>query len=470
MMPVGRLARVVAANTVRSPRDFLLSAFGIVIGIAAFVFFLGLSVGVRNVVLGKIFPIDQVEVVAPRASFLGQDLSKRLDDDIVQQVRDRSEVEWAVPRMTMVFPAAGNGWFNGQEIKFEVGGFADGIDSSFVKGEAYEEIFHDWESPEYKAQQKPCGPAPEFACEPEGRYWCDKTDMKCHHRVPVIISPTLLELYNGQFAKSHNLPQIGAFEEFVKERGGMGKLRFYMALGDTMVVGSNKDIPAEKRLKAQGMLVGVSDKAMSIGMTMPIEYLKRWNLHFAGEEAATSYSSINVKLHDPDDIAPFVAWLQSDEIDLRIEDSMGERFGTAIFVVTSLFVLISFIIVTISAINIAHNFFMQVSERRREIGVLRAVGATQTDVRLIILGESALIGVIGGVLGVGVAVLASIGVDWASGELLPAFPFKPDTYFDFEAWILAGGLLFSIMFCVLGGYLPARRASRMEPAQALAQK
>lgn len=467
-MPPARLARIIVANTMRSPRHFTLSAFGIVIGIAAFVFFLSLSVGVRNVVLGKIFPIDQVEVVAPRMSLLGKDMSKRLTEDIVQEIRARPEVRAAVPRMSMVFPASGWGRFEGQEIKFEVGGFADGIDRSFMEGEDYYEIFKDWESEEEKAKQVPCGPEPKFACEPEGMYWCDKTDMKCHHRIPVVISPTLLELYNGQFATSHNLPQIGAFEQFVVQRGGLGQLRFYMNLGDTMVVGTNENIPEEKRFKAQGVLVGISEKAMNIGMTMPIEYMRRWNLHFKGEEAANSYSSIVVTLKDPDQIAPFVTWLQED-LDLRIEDSMGERFGTAIFVVTSLFVLISFIIVSISAINIAHNFFMQVSDRRREIGVLRAVGATQIDVRLIILGEAALIGIIGGVLGVAVAVAAAAGVDFASARLLPAFPFKPDTYFDFEAWIIGAGLLFSILFSVGGGFLPARRAAFMEPAQALAQ-
>jgi len=52
MIPPAKLARVVAANTLRSPRHFVLSAFVIVIGIASFVFFLGLSMGVQNVNLG----------------------------------------------------------------------------------------------------------------------------------------------------------------------------------------------------------------------------------------------------------------------------------------------------------------------------------------------------------------------------------------------------------------------------------
>lgn len=468
-MQLGNLARIVGRNTVRSPKHFVLSAFGIVIGIASFVFFLGLSMGVRNVVLGEIFPLDQVEVVAPRATFFGQDMRKRIDDAVVDEIRARPEVAAAVPRMSLAFPATGKAWFEGRVINFEVGGFADGIEPSFVAGESFAPLFQDFESGAHAAAQQPCGPAPEYACADPALYYCDRRDRRCHHRVPVLISPTLLELYNSQFAKSHGLPMIGELEQFIVARGGLGKMRFYIGLGDTMVAGSNIHIDAARQREVQGVLIGISPKAMPIGMTVPIEYVRRWNREFVDEEAASSYSSVVVTLASKDGVAPFAAWLQS-ELDLRLEDSMGERFATAIFIVTTLFVLISFIIVTISAINIAHNFFMQVSERRREMGVLRAVGATRADIRLMVLGEAALIGVLGGVLGIALATGAGWAVDAASRAWLPAFPFKPETYFDFQGWILGGGLGFSILFCVLGGLLPARKAARMPPAQALAQQ
>ena len=69
-MPAGNLMKMVAANTLRSRRHFVLSAFGIVIGIATFVVFLASTEQV-GAVLEKIFPVEQVQVVAPRASLLG---------------------------------------------------------------------------------------------------------------------------------------------------------------------------------------------------------------------------------------------------------------------------------------------------------------------------------------------------------------------------------------------------------------
>jgi putative ABC transport system permease protein len=497
MMPARNLVRMIAANTLRSRRHFILSAFGIVIGIATFVVFLASTEQV-GAVLEKIFPVEQVQVVAPRASLLGKDISKKLDESIVQKIRARPEVDGAdptsvVPRMALAFPAFGRGSFEGNDLKFEVGGFADGLNPDFVNDdERIRSLFKDWDAVKDDPKRVACEPAPRDPledvihsppavnrnrtpipgkyynpCPQPDRYYCDEVDRTCHHRVPVVLSPTMIELYNGQFAKSHGLPVADLdFVKFVTQRGGLGAMRFSIGLGLTTIAGSNATPGKNRRVEAT--LVGISNKAMPIGMSMPIGYIQRWNREFLGEEAATSYSSIIVRLKDRHDIAVFAQWLQ-DDLDLRLEDSLGEKFATALFVIRLVLVLISLVIITISAINIAHNFFMQVTERRRELGLLRAVGATQSDVRLVVLGEAALIGLIGGALGLALGVALSAGVDWGSAHYLPRFPYKPESWFHFTWWIVAGGLVCSTGFAVLGGYLPARRASTMEPAQALTQ-
>ena len=509
MMPIGQMTKMVVSNTLRSPKDFVLSAFGIVIGIAAFVFFMSLTSKV-GMVLEKIFPLEQVQVVAPRAQFLGKDMSKKLDDAIVEQIRKRPEVKGALPRMSLTFPAYGRGDFEGQDLKFEVGGFADGVDPAHIGSDpALQALFKDWDEAE-KGKRVACVPPPnpldgeedapaqsapapdaESAtgsaggaapglvvsvkpsfvnpCPNPDRYYCDESDRTCHHRVPVVVSPTLLELYNGQFAKSHGLPIIDAdLAKFIVERGGLSRMRFTIGLGQTIVAGSNAGIEKSKRRRVEAALIGISPAAMPIGMTVPIEYIRRWNREFRGEEAATAYSSIIVTLRSKDRLAMFGQWLQ-DDLDLRLEDSLGERFATVILVIQVLFLVISVIIIVISAINIAHNFFMQVTERRRELGILRAVGATQSDVRLVIIGEAAIIGIVGAALGVLLAVAAGATLDWLSARYVPNFPFKPKTWFDFKPWIWLSGIGLSTVFCIVGGYLPARKAAKLEPAAALTQ-
>jgi putative ABC transport system permease protein len=512
MMPVGNLLRMVFGNTLRSPRHFVLSAFGIVIGISTFVVFLASTEQVAAV-LEKIFPLEQVQVVAPRASLLGKDISKKLDDGIVKTILTRPEVSSAVPRMSLAFPAFGRGNFEGSDLRFEVGGFADGVDPSFVRDDdRIRELFKDWMGdandlnrvacvppvppvdgeviqspkapPKGRQTQTPKSVAERDAmppvaiagadgaymnpCPAPEKYYCDEQTKRCEHRVPIVMSPTMIELYNGQFAKSHGLPIVDAdFVKWVTQRGGLSSMRFSIGLGQTTIAGSNTTIKQAPR-RVEGVLVGISTKAMPIGMTMPIQYIARWNGEYMGQEAATTYSSIIVTLKDRNQIAPFSQWLQ-DSLDLRLEDSLGEKFATVLFVIRLVLVLISLIIIGISAINIAHNFFMQVTERRRELGLLRAVGATKQDVRMVVLGEAALIGLIGGLLGVLLGVGIAAGIDYASAHYLPRFPYKPTTWFNFKWWIWAGGLACAAGFAVLGGYLPARRASTMEPAQALTQ-
>jgi putative ABC transport system permease protein len=85
-----------------------------------------------------------------------------------------------------------------------------------------------------------------------------------------------------------------------------------------------------------------------------------------------------------------------------------------------------------------------------------------------ILGEAAVIGVVGGALGVGAGALLAWLFDAAIKARYPDIPFAPEAYVQFHWLILGAGLASAVLFAVLGGFLPARRAARMEPAQALA--
>jgi hypothetical protein len=544
MMPAKNLIGMVVTNTLRSPRHFVLSVFGIVIGICAFVLFLSLTQQAGDV-LANVFPLDEIKVVAPRVQTLISDTTKRLDDSTVQMIRARPEIKAAVPRMALGFPAAGVGRFEGTDLKFEVGGFADGVAASYVQDDArIRELFRDWDSPENASKdpnrvacvppppdpkgevlqsprRKPDAPkasagadwgpqvdgsstpapapapAPDAgsgsadtgsgsatgapAATPEAveyynpcpnpdRYYCDDTERICKHRVPIVLSATVVELYNNQFAKTHSMPVADKeLVNYLIQARGLSAMRFSIGLGSTTLAGSSKVTRAKPR-RIEAVVVGVSARAMPIGVTLPIDYIQRWNREYLGEDAAGAYSSIIATLKDPELLVDFTAWLEGKPTpDLRVEDSVGKDFATVIWVIRLLFLIISIAILVIAVINIGHNFFIQVSERRREIGIMRAVGASELDVRLLMLGEAAVIGIVGGLLGIGLAVGIGTTWDWFSRDGIPAFPFKPHSWFDFKTWIWGGGLVFSTTFCILGGFLPARKAAKMEPAQALTQ-
>jgi putative ABC transport system permease protein len=106
-------------------------------------------------------------------------------------------------------------------------------------------------------------------------------------------------------------------------------------------------------------------------------------------------------------------------------------------------------------------------ERRREIGLMRALGATRSDIIRLVLGEAALLGLVGGVMGIASARVFAFIIDLALRAYVPDFQFNPDSYFDFRWWIIVGALCFSVLFSILGGLMPARRAVAVQPAEAL---
>lgn len=508
MMPVAPLLRIIRQNLRRNLKHFILSAFGIVVGIASFVFFLGLSGGVRKVVLGDIFPIDRVEVIAPKTTLTG--VRVVLDDAVVATLKARPEVEAVFPKMKLAFPSKGYGELFGARPRFPLGGFCDGIDPALVANDKHTAAFKDWEAEDAQKPRIACDPGErpteewEHQCPPElgetqaalkaekkkkpdeqdpeeivrleelvvelekkkdqcpADYYCG-WDKQCHHRVPVLISRTMVELYNGSFAPSHGLKRIGTVAEAAMQ-DLLKKMKFKIELGRAHIEGTKMKLH-DKLDCAEAMLLTVNNKAIPIGMTVPIGYIRRWNQRYLGPDAPTSYSSIIVDLKSKDDVAGFVSWVKKSGYEQ--EESYAENFALVITIVTLLFILISLVIIGISAVNIAHTFFMLISDRKREIGILRAVGASRSDVRKIILGEAALIGLLGGALGVSIGVAAAKVIDFASKRFVPDFPFKPTTYFLFTPTLLLGALGFAVAFCVVGAYLPARKAARMQPAQAL---
>jgi ABC-type antimicrobial peptide transport system permease subunit len=274
----------------------------------------------------------------------------------------------------------------------------------------------------------------------------------------------MIELYNGSFAPANGLQKIGTAQEALLQNLAK-QLKLVISLGSSPVKTAalaNLQVPPERH---EGMLVGLSNKAVPIGVTVPIGYIKRWNTRFIGEDSTHSYSSILVDVKDKDQVAGFVSWVKSIGYDQ--EESYAENFALVITIVTLLFLVISLVIIGMSAINIAHTFFMLISDRKREIGILRAVGASKADVRKIILGEAAAVGLVAGSAGTLIGVVAAVVIDFLSRRFVPDFPFKPTTYFMFTPALIGGALVFAVVFCVLGAWLPARRAANLQPAQAL---
>jgi putative ABC transport system permease protein len=122
----------------------------------------------------------------------------------------------------------------------------------------------------------------------------------------------------------------------------------------------------------------------------------------------------------------------------------------------SLFLGLGVVALIVGAVGVANIMIISVLERRSEIGLRRALGATQDQIRTQFLSESILLGVIGGVVGVlaGAAATTVYAVSKSWAIVIPV-----------EAWM--GGIASAILIGAFAGLMPAVRASRMPPTVAL---
>ena len=132
--------------------------------------------------------------------------------------------------------------------------------------------------------------------------------------------------------------------------------------------------------------------------------------------------------------------------------------------------LFSLIALFVAGIGITNTLATSVVERTREIGILKAVGATGGQVLRIFLFEGTLLGLAGGLLGV----LAAYAISWPADRFVSNLVttqsqgmLKASTVFVFPAWLPAGTVLFTVTATTAAAFLPARRAARMPPIEAL---
>jgi uncharacterized membrane protein len=298
---------------------------------------------------------------------------------------------------------------------------------------------------------------------PNGSY-CAADTQKCEAPIPLVANPRLLEIYNGSVHTAMKGSK-GALSKLPRlSNDALVGITLYGTMGRSYL----GEAAQGEAITRKFVLVGFSDKAIGLGATMPIGYVKRFNERFQGKEAAQQYHSILVETRS-NDAVPAVAQQITEGMGFALDEKYedAQKAGLVISIVTGIFSLISAIIVLIAAVNIMHTFLMIILERRREIGLMRALGATKAGIRALILGEAAVVGLIGGALGCALGLAAALAVNWAFVHWTPAFPFKPETLFVWRPWFFVAGLGGASFFCLLGASIPAIRASNLDPAAAL---
>lgn len=138
-------------------------------------------------------------------------------------------------------------------------------------------------------------------------------------------------------------------------------------------------------------------------------------------------------------------------------------FGTVLNILTGFLLGVAAISLLVGGIGITNTMYTAVLERTKEIGVMKAVGATNFDILALFTAESGLLGLLGGVGGVVIGYIVGMGVEFVAANMAGLTILQVSTPW----YLIVGSLLFSFAIGAIAGLVPAYRASRVRPVVAL---
>ena len=179
----------------------------------------------------------------------------------------------------------------------------------------------------------------------------------------------------------------------------------------------------------------------------------------------SNYSQVTLQVENADDIQPIGERATTilnqlhdtdDSYQVINMEEIAQGIGQVTTIMTTIIGSIAGISLLVGGIGVMNIMLVSVTERTREIGIRKSLGATRQQILLQFLVESIILTLIGGIIGIvlgaGTAYLVSFFADWPS----------------LISWqVVLGAVLFSMLIGIAFGLLPANKASRLDPIDSL---
>ncbi len=429
-------------------RTFL-TTFGVVIGIAALVSMIAFAQGMQENITKQFNEVGLFNYISvfwsgggefgPRRGFQRRNLSGKpkekveLDEQMLSKIKQISGVDWAFPEVR--FPAMVS--FNNMEnfsyiqalpaqacqsglIKLKAGKAFDNDDANSV---IISETF--LESMDFDKPLDAVGMDIKI-----GTLAIDINNLN-----PNMIASVLSGEGNPFATEKYNFKIVGVCEQ--SDFGGPGILR------------SDCFVP-----------IGTSQKINKVSVASIEDF-------FQTSGRQKTYSMVRVQVSSVG---------QVDSIKKKIEDlglstfaftDILKRMRIGFILLNTLLFGIGMIALTVASLGIVNTMVMSILERYREIGIMKAIGAGDDDVKKIIFFETATIGFLGGVFGLILGLLVSSIINFIVNQIIVRQGAPYIDCFSFPWWLCLGAIAFSVLVSLSAGIYPAIRAAKVDPVVAL---
>ena len=186
-----------------------------------------------------------------------------------------------------------------------------------------------------------------------------------------------------------------------------------------------------------------------------------------GASANRNYASLTVRVKNP---------TQVEGVEVAIKNKGFETFSlldttrnlrlffTVIDLLLGIFGSLALAVATLGIVN---TLVMAILERRREIGIFKALGADDRDVQQLFFAEAGVMGLVGGVFGVGIGWFIGRCLTWGTNIYLSRQGLPSVQISAVPVWLALGAIAFAILVSLIAGLYPASRAARLNPVEAL---
>jgi putative ABC transport system permease protein len=382
-----------------------LTMLGIFIGIAAVVALISLGQGLQSAVIGQFadLSVDTLTIQNANTGFgpPGSTAIKKLDDNDLDIIESVQGVEIAVPRLVRV-------------VSLE---YNDAKSFTYV-GDLHEE----------------------------------------KERLDFIYKSLNLDVEKGQLLESNDHGKVVLGNDFISDK----------VFGKEIKIGSSILIQGEK-FEVSGILKKASTFTINSVVMMLNDDME--DLLDIDDE----FDIIIARVEDKDemvDVAKNIEDKFRNDRDLKVgEEDFSvqtplqslEGVNNILLIVNLIVVGIALISLLVGGIGITNTMYTSVLERTKEIGIMKAIGAKNSDVLMIFLIESGLLGLVGGIVGAIIGLSMAWGVSGAASAALGDIGLKVSLNYP----LLLSAVSFSFFIGIASGVMPAMQASKLKPVDAL---